>query len=70
MADVADLADDVVIISDGCIAAAQPLSELSAAYPSLESAFFALTEPDMAANVPTKVTVNAAATAVEVGKCI
>lgn len=43
MSEVAEVADDLVIISEGRIVAAGPFDQVTAAYPSLEEAFFALT---------------------------
>ncbi|WP_345569616.1 AAA family ATPase [Nonomuraea rosea] len=43
MSEVAETADDLVVISAGRIAAKGPLAEVTAGYASLEEAFFALT---------------------------
>jgi ABC-2 type transport system ATP-binding protein len=43
MSEVAETADDLVVISAGRIAAQGPLTEVTAGYTSLEEAFFALT---------------------------
>lgn len=43
MAEMADTADDVVVIARGRIVAQGPLAEVTAGHSSLESAFFALT---------------------------
>ena len=46
MSEVAGIADDLVVISDGRIAAAGTLEEVTAGYAGLEDAFFALTARD------------------------
>ncbi|MBF9133044.1 ABC transporter ATP-binding protein [Plantactinospora sp. S1510] len=43
MTEMADTADEVIVIARGRIAAHGPLDEITAGHPSLESAFFALT---------------------------
>lgn len=43
MGEVAEIADDVVVISGGRVAAAGPLPQVTEGYASLEDAFFALT---------------------------
>ncbi|HEV6951869.1 MAG TPA: ATP-binding cassette domain-containing protein [Promicromonospora sp.] len=43
MGEVADVADDLVVVAGGRIVAAGPLDRVTAGYPSLEDAFFALT---------------------------
>ncbi|WP_053206754.1 ABC transporter ATP-binding protein [Jiangella muralis] len=43
MGEVASLADDLVVIAGGRIVATGPLDRVTAGYPSLEDAFFALT---------------------------
>ena len=43
MGELAEIADDVVVISAGRIAAAGPLTEVTAGYRNLEDAFFTLT---------------------------
>jgi ABC-2 type transport system ATP-binding protein len=45
MSEVAEIADDLVVISGGRIVAAGPLAEVTAGYATLEEAFFALTAP-------------------------
>lgn len=44
MGEVASLADDLVVIAGGRVVAAGPLDRVTAGYPSLEDAFFALTD--------------------------
>jgi ABC-2 type transport system ATP-binding protein len=46
MSEVAGIADDLVVISGGRIAAAGTLDEVTAGHASLEDAFFALTSPE------------------------
>lgn len=48
MTEVAAVADDLVVIASGQIAAAGPIAEITAGYPTLEDAFFALTGADRA----------------------
>ncbi|TDD68741.1 ATP-binding cassette domain-containing protein [Jiangella aurantiaca] len=43
MAEVAELADDLVVIAAGRVVAAGPLDRVTAGHPTLEDAFFALT---------------------------
>ncbi|GAB3715303.1 hypothetical protein GCM10027590_11580 [Nocardiopsis nanhaiensis] len=43
MGEVAEIADDLVVISGGRIVASGPLSDVTSGYPSLEHAFFDLT---------------------------
>ena len=45
LSELAEVADDVVVIAGGRVRAAGTLSEVVAGYPSLEEAFFRLTEP-------------------------
>lgn len=45
MAEVAAVADDLVVIAGGRIAAAGPLAEVTSGYPTLEDAYFGLTAP-------------------------
>jgi ABC-2 type transport system ATP-binding protein len=49
MSEVAGIADDLVVISGGRVAAAGTLDEVTAGHPSLEDAFFALTGPEQGA---------------------
>jgi ABC-2 type transport system ATP-binding protein len=44
MSEVAEIADDLVVIARGRIVAAGPLAEVTAGYRSVEEAFFALTD--------------------------
>ena len=46
MSEVAEIADDVVVIARGHVVAAGPLASVTAGYPTLEDAFFALTCTD------------------------
>lgn len=45
MAEMADIADDLVVISGGRVVSHGPLAAVTAGYASLEDAFFALTDP-------------------------
>lgn len=45
MAEMADIADDLVVISGGRVVSQGPLDAVTAGYASLEEAFFALTDP-------------------------
>lgn len=44
MSELAEIVDDVVVISSGSIAAAKSLAEVTSGFRSLEDAFFALTQ--------------------------
>lgn len=44
MSEVAEIADDLVVISAGSVVAAGPLAQVTAGYGTLEDAFFALTD--------------------------
>ncbi|MFZ2427109.1 MAG: AAA family ATPase, partial [Propioniciclava sp.] len=46
MSEVAEIADDLVVIASGRIVAAGPLAEVTAGYATLEDAFFGLTGGD------------------------
>lgn len=46
MSEVAEIADDLVVIAGGRAVAAGPLTQVTAGYPTLEDAFFALTRTD------------------------
>ncbi|MFI6737189.1 ABC transporter ATP-binding protein [Nonomuraea sp. NPDC050451] len=45
MSEMAEVADDLIVISAGRIVASGPLAEVTAGHASLEEAFFALTDP-------------------------
>ncbi|PZG21297.1 ABC transporter [Micromonospora craterilacus] len=46
MSEVAEVADDLVVIAGGRVVANGPIREVTVGYPSLEDAFFALTAPE------------------------
>ncbi|MFI1992275.1 ABC transporter ATP-binding protein [Actinoplanes sp. NPDC020271] len=50
MSEVAEVADDLVVIAGGRVRAAGPLAQVIAGHESLEEAFFALTESDTEAH--------------------
>ncbi|GIJ22800.1 hypothetical protein Vlu01_34240 [Micromonospora lutea] len=45
ISEVDQIADDLVVIAHGRVVAAGPIREVTAGYPTLEDAFFALTQP-------------------------
>ncbi|GIJ25209.1 hypothetical protein Vqi01_03710 [Micromonospora qiuiae] len=48
MGEVAEIADDLVVIAGGRVVATGPIDTVTAGHPTLEDAFFALTGPDSA----------------------
>jgi len=46
MSEIAEIADDLVVITAGHVVAAGSLADVTAGHPTLEDAFFALTGPD------------------------